>query len=174
MPEYHSAQPCGCDQGEGWVCAKHRALALSAFQLAGACEVPQVTAIIEDSSTATTYVVKDSGEHQQFDSGMIRDATTDKIDYSLALDGPMFKRLAVHMTKGAQKYAARNWMLASGETELERFRTSAVRHFLQWHNNETDEDHAAAVLFNINGAEYVKELLDRVLVEFPNEEYTGD
>ena len=104
----------------------------------------------------SSYQLKDSGERLQFDSGMVRDVTTNKIDYSLALDGPMFERLAVHLTKGAQKYSKRNWMQASGEAELERFRESAVRHFVQWLHNEADEDHAAAVFFNINGYEFVK------------------
>jgi hypothetical protein len=106
------------------------------------------------------FTIKDSGERQQFDSGMVRDVTDDKIDYTLALDGPMFKRLAIHLTKGAQKYAKRNWMKARGQAELDRFKESATRHFMQWLNGDTDEDHAAAVLFNINGAEYVKERFD--------------
>lgn len=88
---------------------------------------------------------------------MQRDVTDDKIDYLLALDGPMFKRLAIHLTKGAKKYAKRNWMKARGQQELERFQESATRHFFQWLNGDVDEDHAAAVIFNINGAEYVKE-----------------
>lgn len=106
---------------------------------------------------AAGFQVKDSGQRQQFESGMVRDVTDDKIDYSLALDGPMFQRLAEHLTKGAKKYEKRNWMQANGEAELERFRESALRHFLQWYWGETDEDHAAAVFFNINGAEFVKE-----------------
>jgi hypothetical protein len=103
------------------------------------------------------FEIKDSGERQEFDSGMVRDTTEGKIDYLLALDGPMFKRYAIHLTKGAKKYAKRNWMQARGEAELERFKESALRHFLQWLAGDTDEDHAAAVIFNINGAEYVKE-----------------
>jgi len=103
------------------------------------------------------FAVKDSGERQQFDSGMVRDTTEGKTDFTLALDGPMFERYAIHLTKGAKKYAKRNWMQASGEAELERFRESALRHFLQWLRGDRDEDHAAAVWFNINGAEYVLE-----------------
>lgn len=100
--------------------------------------------------------VKDSGERIQFESGMVRDITEGKVDYTLVLDGPMFHRWAAHLTAGAQKYSKRNWMLASGDGEYERFRESAFRHFLQWFRGDTDEDHAAAVMFNINGAEYVK------------------
>ena len=109
------------------------------------------------------FEVKDSGARQQFASGMVRDVTDGKIDYTLALDGPMFKRVAVHLTKGATKYAKRNWMQADGPEEAERFRESALRHFLQWYWGELDEDHAAAVYFNINGFEYVQ---DKLLAEF--------
>ena len=106
------------------------------------------------------FQVKDSGKRIQFDSGMVRDTTEGKTDYSLILDGPMFKRFAIHLTKGAVKYSKRNWMKASGQAELDRFRESAVRHFLQWYWGDIDEDHAAAVWFNINCAEYVKEKLN--------------
>lgn len=103
------------------------------------------------------FVVKDSGERQEFDGGMVRDIEEGKIDYTLILDGPMLYRWAEHLTKGAVKYAARNWMLAT-IAEQERFRRSAFRHFVAWLNDERDEDHAAAVFFNINGAEYAREL----------------
>lgn len=110
---------------------------------------------------ATVFTaVKDSGERAQYDSGMVRDTATNKVDYSLILDGPMFKRWAQHLTNGAIKYAKRNWMKASGNAELDRFRESALRHFVQWYYGDTDEDHASAVYFNINGAEYVKEKID--------------
>jgi hypothetical protein len=110
-------------------------------------------------SPPSGFIVRDSGARQQFASGMVRDVETDKPDYTLVVDGPMMERWAAHLTKGAQKYAARNWMQANGEEEYERFRRSAFRHFLQWMAGEDDEDHAAAVFFNINGAEYAKERL---------------
>lgn len=106
------------------------------------------------------FAVKDSGNRQEFESGMKRDTNENKTLYDLVFDGPMFERLAVHLTKGAQKYDARNWMKASGDAELTRFRESAIRHFIQWMRGDVDEDHAAAVMFNINGAEYVKERQD--------------
>lgn len=105
---------------------------------------------------ASQFQVKDSGKRQEFSSGMVRDTATDKVNVALVLDGPMFWRWAVHLTKGAVKYAKRNWMKAEGNEELECFRESAFRHFIQWYNGEMDEDHAAAVFFNINGVEYVK------------------
>ncbi len=108
------------------------------------------------------FVVKDSGERQEFASGMVRDTQTGKPEYIRVFDGPMLDRWAEHLTKGAAKYpdvrpGTANWTLASGAGELERFRASAARHFRQWLRGDTDEDHAAAVFFNINGAEYVRE-----------------
>jgi hypothetical protein len=105
------------------------------------------------------FVVKDSGERKRYPSGIVRDITHDKIDYTLVLDGPMFERWAAHMAKGAQKYDKRNWMKAASPEELLRFKESALRHFLQWYWGHPDEDHAAATFFNINGHEYVKQLL---------------
>lgn len=107
------------------------------------------------------FDIKDSGERTEFKSGMVRDITAGKTHFWRILIGPMFKRWAVHLTKGAEKYpdvrpGVSNWTLASGEEELARFKDSAFRHFIQWHQGDVDEDHAAAVFFNINGAEYVK------------------
>jgi hypothetical protein len=92
---------------------------------------------------------------------MVRDVTTGKIDWHRVADGPMLKRWAAHLTKAEAKYAdaapgVPNWTLADGDEELARFRASAFRHFMQWFAGETDEDHAAAVFFNVNGCEYVK------------------
>lgn len=114
------------------------------------------------------FEIKDSGLREEFESGMVRDVQDDKTLYSLIFSGPMLERWAEHLTKGAKKYGANNWLLASGEAELERFRESAVRHFIQWLRGDRDEDHAAAVFFNINGAEYVQAQLD---AEDDNEDF---
>jgi hypothetical protein len=106
------------------------------------------------------FVVKDSGERKEYPSGMRRDIQDGKPNYLLVRDGPMFARWAEHMTKGAEKYGARNWQLACSEEELERFRASAARHFEQWLAGDRDEDHAAAVLFNVNAAEFVRGRLE--------------
>ena len=71
----------------------------------------------------------------------------------------MLKRWAELMTRGAEKYDDDNWMKANSMAEYTRFRQSAARHFEQWLAGDRDEDHAAGVIFNINGAEYVKERL---------------
>lgn len=106
--------------------------------------------------------LKDSGERKQFASGMVRDtaATKPRFDLVLPLGIPyeeqMLTRWAELLRKGAIKYAERNWEKADGEEEMSHAKASAFRHFIQWMNGETDEDHAAAVFFNITEVEYIK------------------
>lgn len=110
----------------------------------------------------TDFVTKDSGERQFFETGMQRDVSVDKprFDLLLPLGVPyaeqMLTRWANLMARGAKKYASRNWERAATQEELDRFKESATRHFIQWLAGETDEDHAAATYFNIMGAEFVK------------------
>jgi hypothetical protein len=61
------------------------------------------------------------------------------------------------MNRGAVKYGDRNWEKANSQEELDRFKASAFRHFMQWMAGEDDEDHASAVMFNLSGAEMVKQ-----------------
>lgn len=109
----------------------------------------------------TGFVVKDSGARQEYDSGMRRDTQEGKPRFDLIIpvdqsfEQQMLTRWALHMTLGADKYGDRNWELATGIEEYERFKGSALRHLLQWFTGMRDEDHAAAVFFNIAAAEYV-------------------
>ena len=112
------------------------------------------------------FTVKDSGKREQLAGGMVRDTEEGKADYSLIYDGPMLDRWAEHLTKGAKKYEARNWMKAGTSNDVkemrrtqERFKRSALRHMRQWLRGDRDEDHAAAVFFNLNGYEYLQECL---------------
>lgn len=108
------------------------------------------------------YTTKDSGKRQNYSSGMNRDVQEGKPDFYLCLtdqpyDEQLLTRWAALMERGAHKYGRRNWQLANSEEELERFKSGAFRHFIQWMTDyDNEEDHAAAVLFNINAAEYVK------------------
>lgn len=113
------------------------------------------------------FTVKDSGVRESHAGGMVRDTSENKTDYTLIFDGPMFKRWAEHLTKGAIKYEKRNWMrcgysddVAAQEKTLQRFRESAFRHFIMWLEGDRSEDHAAGVFFNLNGYEY---LLDEMV-----------
>lgn len=92
-------------------------------------------------------------------SGMNRESEDEKVDYLLVRDGPMFKRWAELLTRAIPKRGRRNWMLANSQEDLDRFKRGLCRHVEQWLDDEIDEDHAAAIIFNLNGAEHVKSLL---------------
>ena len=112
------------------------------------------------------YVTKDSGEREQYASGMVRDVETGKPRYDLLLpegipfNEQLLTRFAALLARGAEKYTERNWERASGQEEMDRFKASAIRHLMQWASGETDEAHAAAVMFNLMGYETTKWKLD--------------
>lgn len=103
----------------------------------------------------TSFETKDSGARARFDSGMQRDLEDGKPRFDLMIplevpfDDQMITRLAALYGRGAVKYDARNWEQANSIAELERIKSSAFRHFMQWLTGEVDEDHAAATMFNI-------------------------
>jgi hypothetical protein len=110
------------------------------------------------------YITIDSGTRVNYPSGMNRDTQEGKTDYTL-VDIAMLDRWAALMTRGAKKYGRRNWEKANSEEELDRFIASAFRHFVQWFKLSLDiehdnEDHAAAVFFNIAAAERLKLMLN--------------
>lgn len=114
------------------------------------------------SKSGDEFTTKDSGERVKWSTGMQRDTTKGKPLWSLLipllipLKQTMLYRWVMLLTRGAEKYTSRNWEQARTPEELERFKDSAFRHFMQWFAGDEDEDHAAAVFFNVNGAEYVK------------------
>lgn len=110
----------------------------------------------------TEFAIKDSGARQEFGGGMVRDTTEGKIDWLNLRFGPLFRRVAEHLTKGRTKYpdpqpGVPNWTLAEGREEALRAKSSAARHFEQWLQGDLDEDHASAVVFNMNLFEYCRE-----------------
>lgn len=107
-------------------------------------------------------MIKDSGEKKVFSSGMQRDSNILKPRFDLLLpeglpiDATMLGRWTKQVGEGASKYGERNWEKAFTNEEYRRFKESAFRHLIAWMAEENDEDHAAALFFNVNGAEYIK------------------
>jgi hypothetical protein len=101
------------------------------------------------------FTTKDSGKREAYTTGMVRDTQDGKARFDLLFpQGVPFSdqfltRVAELMTRGAEKYGLRNWEKAGTVEELDRFRASAIRHLAQWIAGDTDEDHAAAVVFNL-------------------------
>ena len=99
---------------------------------------------------------------QEFKGGGMRDSQTGKPRFDLLLPehvpykDQMLTRWAKHMAAGAERYEDRNWEQFSDWEAYDRAKASAFRHFMQWMNGEQDEDHAAAIFFNVMAAEYVQ------------------
>lgn len=112
------------------------------------------------------YETKDSGQRASFSNGGVRDTQEGKPRFDLVFPknvpykDQLFTRLAELMARGASKYEDRNWEQFADEAALERARGSALRHLVQWVNGEDDEDHGAAVVFNIMAADYIEGVLD--------------
>jgi hypothetical protein len=113
------------------------------------------------------FITKDSGVRSEYDSGMVRDTQEGKARFDLLRpkDVPyadqFLTRVALLMTRGAEKYGFRNWEKADSAAELERFEGSAERHLQQYLAGEDDEDHASAVVFNLLAAETTRHKMRR-------------
>lgn len=108
------------------------------------------------------FTIKDSGARAEFAGGMVRDTEENKDDWSNLRIGPMPRRIVRHLTLGRSKYpdpapGIPNWTLGRGIEVWLRSRASFQRHNDAWLAGETDEDHAAAIYFNLNLAEYVRQ-----------------
>lgn len=91
-----------------------------------------------------TFVTKDSGNRQEFETGMVRDTQDGKPRYDLMPTEAM-KRLADLYARGAEKYGDNNWQLGQ---PFSRVYASLFRHLMQWREGDRSEDHMAAVAWN--------------------------
>lgn len=92
-----------------------------------------------------TYITKDSGEREDFDTGSRRDSRTGKGRFDL-LPFRAIRRLAGVYERGAKKYGDRNWELGQPQS---RFLDSALRHMADYAEGKRDEDHLAQAAFNV-------------------------
>lgn len=121
---------------------------------------------IIDITDGSGWITKDSGKRAEFASGMVRDTQDNKPRFDLIIpkeqsyEETLLYRWASLLTRGMYKYGERNWEKANSKEELERFKASAMRHFIQAISGETDEDHWAAVVFNINAVVYLESKLN--------------
>ena len=155
-PEWGSWHTCN-DCGFSWGVKSE--FGQNQIGLCNICQIPE-------NSLTPEYVTKDSGKREEYDSGMVRDTQDGKPRFDLLIpNGIPFRaqfltRVAELLGRGAEKYSDRNWERASGSEELDRFQSSAQRHMMQWLTGESDEDHAAAVVFNLLAYESIKWKMD--------------
>jgi hypothetical protein len=93
------------------------------------------------------FVMKDSGARQTFETGAVRDAGSGK-GFWHCLPYVALEALAKLYEAGAKKYAKHNWKKG---IPLSRYIDSAYRHLAKLAEGWPDEDHAAAVLWNVAG-----------------------
>jgi hypothetical protein len=79
--------------------------------------------------------------------GMKREDKSQKLNYLDYLDPNVLERYARHMKKGELAHGRGNWK--KGGYPLNEYLESAFRHFMALWEGQADEDHAAALLFNI-------------------------
>lgn len=112
-------------------------------------------------ATEQEWVTVTNTHRQEFDGGGMRDVETGKPRFDLLCpervpyEHQYLTRVAKLMGRGAEHYEDRNWEQFADDAAYQRARSSAFRHFMQWFNGETDEDHAASIFFNVQAAEYV-------------------
>lgn len=94
--------------------------------------------------------MRDSGNRRQFETGAVRDMAGGKGRFDLIPPGPLM-RLARHYEAGAVKYGERNWEKGIDSSS---YIDSALRHIIQYMGGCREEDHLAAVVFNVFGLMY--------------------
>lgn len=82
---------------------------------------------------------------RKFKSGAVRDSNKGKLRPDL-ISPYMLKALSKVLADGTKHYGAKNWEKGMPNDILKE---SASRHYLSWMANETDEDHAAKLIFNV-------------------------
>lgn len=111
--------------------------------------LPHVVGDVIPISTATGIDAQwfgvETPKSRVFESGAKRDTNKGKIRPDL-ISPYMLKALGKVLATGADHYGDRNWEKGMPQ---ECFKESASRHYVQWMNNETDEDHAAQLIFNV-------------------------
>ena len=109
------------------------------------------------------YLLKDSGQRQEFSTGARRDIQEGKGFFHL-ISPFMATRLAKWLEKGAKKYGERNWEKGM---PFSRFTDSAERHLTKFKMGLKDEDHLAAIIFNIMAIIHFQETERKELNDMP-------
>jgi len=94
---------------------------------------------------AKQFETKDSGVRHDFEGGAVRDTQQGKPRFDLIPPAPL-ERLAMLYARGAEKYDEHNWVKG---IPVSRCMASLMRHVHQFYKGDKDEDHGAAILFNV-------------------------
>lgn len=89
--------------------------------------------------------MNDGGARMTYDTGAMREPSTNKGAYELVSPFAL-ERIAIWYELGARKYADRNWEKG---IPFNRLIQSAIRHLIRWMKGDREEDHLAAVCWNV-------------------------
>lgn len=109
------------------------------------------------------FVTKDSGSRAEHPDGVVRDTEAGKPRFDLFLpegvpfDEQLLTRVAWLYERGAAKYGDRNWEKSETEETLAHHRAAYLRHVFRFYFGVEDgEDHAAAVVWNVNAIDLTR------------------
>src|ERR1700749_4175292 len=113
--------------------------------------------VITGPGEPMSHGLADSGAREVAENGFTREPDAEKPDLSWLftvrgielVPQEIIERIAGHFANGAEKYAPDNWRRGTSPEALARYKRSLARHIFQWFRGESDEDHAAAVAWNI-------------------------
>ena len=110
-----------------------------------------------------SYIIKDSGERTEFDTGAVRDMHTGKGRMDL-LPVSAIIELSKHCENGAIKYGERN---VDKGIPQHSFIDSALRHLFKYLRGDQDENHLVAALWNVAWA-VNQEVEKPEMIDLPN------
>ena len=120
--------------------------------------------ILEMMAMPDKFIMRDSGKRRKFSTGAVRDRTEGKGWYH-CISPFMEDRLAKWLELGGRKYGERNWERGM---PFSRFVDSAKRHLAKFAMGLGDEDHLAAIIFNIQAIIHFQELGRKDLDDMPH------
>lgn len=139
---------CECENMEGTnYCKAYAPKSVTTVGIMDCIGKPITTTGIIDyvGKPVTTTGIMDSGNRTEFSTGAVRDMHEGKGRFDLIPPEMMF-RLAKLYEAGSKKYGDRNWEKG---IPVSSCLDSAERHLYCYKAGMTDEDHLAAVIFNV-------------------------
>ena len=129
---------------------------------------------LKEQANEGRFTTRDSGSRAEHSDGVIRDTQEGKTKFTLMfpegvpMEDQLIVRLAELYTRGGEKYGDRNWENSNSEETLAHHQEALWRHFMNFYFNVQDgEDHAAAVVWNINAVELTRrKIRDQAFKEY--------
>jgi hypothetical protein len=123
---------------------------------------------------ALKYQTKDSGKRFESPDGMVRDTSEGKPQFTLMFpkgipfEDQLMTRVADLYHRGGVKYGPRNWEKSSTEEALAKHEDCLMRHVVKYLLGVEDgEDHAAAIVWNVNAVDLTRWKLKNTLLDGP-------